>query len=283
VPLATPSTSFALRYVDPVEIRLPTAGVVNEHLGGAFAPTEVFGVAAIVLQVDGVRREAWSDATELAVPLFESYPRGNAPPPEISAPARSHKIIDDAAKIETRRCSTCVIRPGFAPCAVCVGTGAGSSPDLFNRCPACDGEGFLKCSACDGSMRVVACSIRYVNAEPVRVRRVLVPAVHASIRPFIEARIHADASWPDAQAVDPEPSLVASAYRGASAVRASEDFHGYFFGDALGQCLDARGDVTTGLARFNARTYAVPVLWTVTAERHTAYFYDESGILQVVG
>jgi hypothetical protein len=262
-------------------MRLPTPAVIRDELGEVFAPQEIFGISALVLQVDGVRRTAWSAETELAVSLFATYPRGDAPPPEIATP-RSHKLIDVTAKTEERRCSSCIIRPGLAPCTVCVGNGAGSGTEIGDRCYACLGEGFLPCSSCEGTQRVVACSIRYINDEPVRIRRVIMPAVHASIRSFIEALVHADAVWPDAQAFDPEPNLVASAYRGASAVRATQDFHGFFFGDALDECLAARSEATTGLARFAVRTYAVPVLWTVTSDQHAAYFYDELGALRRV-
>jgi hypothetical protein len=263
-------------------MRLPTPAVVRDEIGPAFDPKEIFGVAALVLQVDGIRREAWSDATELSVKLFESYPRGQVPPPDVLSATASHKIIDDAEKTETRRCSTCVIRPGFSPCAVCVGTGAGPGEQAFDRCYACSGEGFLPCSACDGTTRVVACTIRYVNDAPIRVRRTHVPAIHPSIHPFVEAKIHCDAVWPEDHAFDPEPSLVASAYRGASTIRNVDAIEGFFFGDALGWCLAAREEVTTGLVRFTAKTFAVPILWTVTGNHHTAYFYDESGTLQVV-
>jgi hypothetical protein len=263
-------------------MKLPTLDAVREELGEPLAPQMTYAVAALTLQVDGVRREAWSDKTELAVPLFESYPRGRVPPADIAAGVRSHKIIDDAAKTEARRCSTCVIRPGFQPCAVCVGTGAGSGRELPNICYACSGEGFVKCSVCDGTMRVVACSVRYVNDTPVRVRRAIVPAVDASIRPFLEAKINAEALWPPDHVFDPEPGLVASAYRGASAVRAQDESNGFFFGEAIAVCLEARSEVTTGLAAFTVRTFAVPILWTITDDRHEAFFYDEKGELQTV-
>jgi hypothetical protein len=262
-------------------MNLPTPEAIRAAVGESFAPSETYGVAALVLQVDGVRREAWSDETELSEALFESYPRGQVPTPELEE--TSHKIIDDAGKIETRRCSTCVIKPGFAPCAVCVGTGSGSGKDAGDRCFACEGEGFVKCSICDGTTRVVACTIRYVNDKPIHVRRVLMPALDASIRPYIEAKIIADATWPDDRAFDPEPSLVASAYRGASTVRSTADFHGFAFGDAIALCLQARSDATTGLARFVVRTYAVPILWALTRHHHSAFFYDETGALQMVG
>jgi hypothetical protein len=263
---------------DVREPKIPTPEIVRDLVGGSFSPTEFFGVAAIILRLDGIRREAWSDETELGEALFASYPRGAIAAPELGL-ARSFKTIDDAAGTKTQRCSMCVIRPGFAPCNVCLGSGAGATTEISDRCVGCNGEGYLRCSACDGSTRVVACSIRYVNDEVLRVRRALVPAVHGSIRPFLEARIPIDQDWPSSQAFDPEPSLVASAYRGAAAVAAVEDFHGYFFGDALGACLRARSELTTGLARFEMRTFAIPVLWTVTREKHDAYFFDALGDL----
>jgi hypothetical protein len=262
---------------------LPSPELVRARVGSSFSPTSVFGVAAITLRVDGVRRHAWSDETELAERLFTSYPRGAIPAPELVPESRNFKTIDDAASTNARRCSRCIIRPGFEPCPFCLGTGAGSGSDPNAKCYACVGEGFIPCSGCDGTTRVVACAVRYVNDHFVRVRRVIVPPVHASIRSFIEARISADAHWPADQAFDPEPGMVASAYRGASAVRAAEDFHGFFFGDALARCLAARAEATTGLARFETSTFAIPILWAVTGEeRNDAYFFDDAGELQHV-
>jgi hypothetical protein len=263
-------------------MRLPTPEVLRETLGSSFPSGSVHQVAALVLQVDGVRREAWSGEAELAVPLFEKYPPEPIPAPEIGAPGRSHKRIDDAVKTETRRCSTCVIRAGFQPCTVCVGTGAGGSDPTFPHCIACSGEGFVKCSACEGTTRVVACSIRYVNDAPVRIRRALVPPVDSSVRSFIEARIRPDATWSNEHAFDPEPVIVASAYRGAESVRAPEDFRGFYFGEALASCIAARSEATTGLARFVARVYAVPILWVLHGSHHRAFFFDESGAVQSV-
>jgi len=262
---------------------LPSPELVRARVGEAFSPTNVFGVAALVLRVDGVRRHAWSDETELAERLFESYPRGAIPAPELVPESRNWKTIDDAEATKAARCSKCVIRPGFEPCPLCLGTGAGSRTE-GDKCYACIGEGFLPCSNCEGTTRVVACAVRYVNDHFVRVRRVVVPATPAPIRSSLEAAISADAPWSSEHAFDPEPGMVASAYRGASAVRAAEEFHGFFFGDAITRCLDARTEATTGLARFTTSTFAIPILWTVTGEeqRHDAYFFDAHGAFQHV-
>jgi len=264
---------------------LPSPELMRARVGPTFSPASIFGVAAIVLRVDGVRRHAWSDETELAERLFAKYPRGAIPAPELVPESRNFKTIDDVVATTASRCSKCVIRPGFEPCPLCLGTGAGSgsSADVGDRCYACHGEGFISCSGCDGTTRVVACAIRYVNDHFVRVRRVLVPAVSPAIRSLLEARISADDPWSMEHAFDPEPNMVASAYRGASTVRAAEDFHGFFFGDALAHCLAARAQATTGLVKFEISTFAIPILWTVTGEdRNDAYFFDAAGELQHV-
>jgi hypothetical protein len=276
--------------LEPSEDRgllLPSPELVRARLGAAFSPASVFGVAAIVLRVDGVRRHAWSDETELGERLFAAYPRGAIPAPELVPESRNFKTIDDAETTNARRCSKCVIRPGFEPCPLCMGTGAGDDTKGHVKCYACSGEAFIPCSGCDGTTRVVACAVRYVNDHFVRTRRVIVPPVPPAIRSFLEARIAADAPWPEDYSFDPEPGMVASAYRGASAVRAAEDFHGFFFGDALARCLAVRAEATTGLARFEMSTFAIPILWTVTGdasrgERHDAYFFDAAGELQHV-
>ena len=262
---------------------LPSPELVRTRIGDSFSPANVFGVAALVLRVDGVRRHAWSDETELAEKLFESYPRGPIPAPELVPESRNFKTIDDAEATNARRCSRCIIRPGFEPCPLCLGTGRGDDTKGYLKCYACNGEAFIPCSGCDGTTRVVACAVRYVNDHFVRVRRVFVPSVPASIRSYLEARISADDAWPPEHAFDPEPGMVASAYRGASAVRAVEEFHGYFFGDAITRCLAARAEATTGLARFEMSTFAIPILWTVTGkDRNDAYFFDASGAFQHV-
>jgi hypothetical protein len=262
--------------------QLPTPERVRNELGEAFAPEKLFGVAALVLQIDGVRREAWADDVELSKPLFDAFPRGAILPPEVGV-ERRFKLIDDAAPTREQRCSTCIIRPGFSPCTVCMGTGAGSHGGRHeDPCGGCEGEGFLKCETCNGTTTVVACSVRYINDHPTKLRRTLVPGVDRKLRPYLEASIDPTWGWPAAHVFDPAPNLVGTAYRGASAIRTTTDFHGFFFGDAIAHCLAAREEASAGLARFVDRVFAVPVLWTVTGERHAAYFYDPRGWLRRV-
>ena len=263
-------------------VHLPTPERVRAELGDGFAPEKHFGVAALVLQVDGVRRNAWSDEVELSRGLFDAFPRDSVPAPDLG-PERSYKVIDDTITAYERRCSSCAVRPGKSPCTVCLGSGAGSHGDRYqDPCGACSGEGFLRCETCGGSTRVVACSVRYVNDAPIRVRRTLVPDVERKLRPFLEASIDPTAPWSSALAFDPEPSLVGTAYRGATAIRTTADFRGFFFGDAVTRCLAAREEASSGLARFDQRVFAIPVLWTITRERHAAYFFDAAGALRQV-
>ena len=279
------STTVVLEDTPPAAhaaVQLPTPERVRAEVGEGFAPERLFGVAALVLQVDGVRRNTWSDEVELSRQLFDAFPRDHVPVPDLG-PERSYKVIDDTVTAFERRCSSCVVRPGKSPCTVCLGTGAGSEGDRYqDPCGACRGEGFLSCSTCGGSTRVVACSVRYVNDAPIKVRRALVPEVERKLRSFLEAAIDPAASWPDALVFDPEPSLVGTAYRGASAVRATPDFRGFFFGDAVTRCLAAREEASSGLARFVQRVFAIPVLWTIKGEHHAAYFFDPAGALRHV-
>lgn len=251
------------------------------------SPTRVFGIAPIVMQVDGMRREAWTDPVELSPRLFDAYPKGIVPPPDIARGLveTTYRVLDDDVLARRTRCMNCVLRPGLGPCPTCIGTGAATSAgeDLVSRCLSCGGSGFAQCTMCEGTTQVVACAVRYVTDRPVRLRRTFVPQVGV-VRGFLEAELDADSPWPQALAFDPQPAFVSSAYRGASSARSEDDFHGFFFGDAIAACLGARNELTTGLARFDVRTYAVPTLWLVwetpTGEAHRAYFYDAKGALR---
>ncbi len=277
---------------------LPTLERINAFLsarGGALpppSPTRVFGIAPIVVQVDGLRREEWSDPVELSPRLYDAYPKGHVPPPDLTRGLveTTFKVLDDDTPARRGRCMNCVLRPGLGPCPTCIGTGAGAPVDdfvstLLGGCTACRGTGFSVCTMCEGTTQVVACAVRYVTDKPVRLRRVFVPQV-GLVRGFIESQLDADSRWPDTLAFDPQPGFVSSAYRGASAARAEDGFHGFFFGDALTACLGARNEMTTGLSRFDVRTYAVPTLWLVweqpTGEQHRAYFFDATGELREV-
>ncbi len=254
-----------------------------------FRPTRVFQVAAIVLQLDGVRREEWSDDVELSPKLFERFPRGEPPAPNEATvrwdAERSYKLLDDRKPFRPSQCMNCVIRPGSVPCPTCGGNGTIGSGDTRIQCLACRGEGSITCSVCDGERRTIACSVRYVNDRPIHIRQLFVPQVHDSLRPMLAAMIDPSVIWPSEQAFDPAPSLVASAYRGASAVRAADEFQGWYFGAARDAALIARDAIlrseAAGLARVEQRFYAIPVLWIIhesgqigTGDEHHGYFFD---------
>lgn len=263
------------------------------HRELAFPSTRIFLIAPIVLQIDGVRREEWTDKVELSLKLFEKFPRGIAPSPsDAIVDDKSYKLLDDSQPTRTVQCMSCIVSPGSTLCPTCDGQGrlnvateAESSP----FCIACGGSGFIRCPVCDGERRAVACTVRYINDRKVSIRQVIVPQVHDSLKSALASAIDPSSAWSKELAFDPEPSLVASAYRGASAVRASDDFHGHFFGAARDAALDARNVLTAGLATQQCRFYAIPTVWLVQEtggigllDRHAAYFFDADGSLREV-
>jgi hypothetical protein len=261
-----------------------------------FQPTRVFHVAAIVMQLDGIRREEWVDDVELSPKLFERFPRGEAPPPGMAGPQQStessYRVLDDTKPFRPGRCMTCVLKPGSSPCPTCEGTGKRTG-DIEMACLACEGTGAITCPVCDGEQRTIACSVRYVNDRPVHVRQLFVPQVHGSLRPYLTAAIDPAVIWPKELAFDPAPSLVASAYRGASAVRSADEFQGWYFGAARDAALAARqallSSEPSGLSRVEQRFFAIPVLWLIqegqgigVTDRHAAYFFDAVHELRTV-
>lgn len=278
-------------------LAFPTLEVVQRVLASqghelAFTPTHIFPVAAIVFQLDGMRREEWKDQVELSPSLFASYPKGLAPPTDLSKLVEtSYKLLDDESPTRRQQCLECVLRPGESPCRTCVGSGMMPVSEgdalLTVACTGCGGSGFVRCITCDGARESIACTVRYVNDKPVHQRRVFVPQVHPALRSYLEAAIDPSASWPEERRFDPEPMFIASAYRGAATARAEEDFHGFFYGDTLARCLDERKQAGSGLAQYEVRTYAIPVLWLVreigiAMAEHVAYVFDPRGTLRLV-
>ena len=260
----------------------------------AFSPTQTFAIAAIVLKIDGVRREEWTDEVELSQALFQRFPRGIVPSPsDASALAQvdtSYKVLDDSKPSRTVRCMSCIVSPGLVPCPTCGGEGVlNVSGDTPSTCTACGGSGKITCAVCDGEQRAVACTVRYVNDRPVRIRQLIVPQVHDTLRPALTAAIDPDATWSEELRFDPTPSLVTSAYRGASAVRAEDNFHGHYFGAARDAAIAARDAAVSGLAGQRTAFYAIPIVWLVREsgeigifDQHAAYFFDPTGFVREV-
>ena len=203
---------------------LPTLEVIRQVLAHcaeeiAFTPTHVFPVAAIVLQLDGLLREEWKDQVELSPTLFDAYPKGFPPPPDVSNLAStSYKLIDDESPVRTQQCLACVLRPGESPCLTCQSSGVmplnDSDSMLTVTCTNCNGSGFVRCTTCDGARKSVACTVRYVNDKPIRQRRVFVPQVHPALRPYLEAAIE-----PAAARLPRNPSSAAIARCARTSVR----------------------------------------------------------------
>lgn len=244
-------------------------------------PSHVYGAAAIVVQIDGLRRDAWTDDVELSERLFADYPKGFPPAPDKSN-AASYKVIDDESPAVRQQCMTCVLRPGFSPCTQCGGTGMVGE---FAPCPSCV-AGFSPCTTCDGARVSIRARIRYVNDTPVNLRQLFVPQLPKTIKSYVEHGIDPSAVWPEALRFDPEPAMVGTAYRGAQAVR-EPDFHGFFFGDALGAATRSLTTSTRDVVGVEARSYGVAILWLVYervgATGHLGFFTRADGSIGFAG
>ena len=142
--------------------------------------------------------------------------------------------------------------------------------------------GFAVCTTCDGARVSISARVRYVNDSPVHLRQLFVPQMPKSMRAHLEHAIDPGAQWPEALRFDPEPTMVGTAYRGASAVR-EPDFHGFFFGDALGAATRSITTSTREVVSLDVRSYGVAILWLVYERMgesgHLGFFIAPDGTL----
>jgi hypothetical protein len=274
---------------DEAERYLPTLDDLRAAAGGderlprelsALEPSSTAPLAAIVLEMAMLRRESWSGAVELSETLYKKYPRGALPEPTTFDEA-SYQLVDEAHSTRAQRCTSCFITNGYVFCVVCGGSGA--RDPAGTRCEGCDGRGTVLCGACDGTGKTVRATIVHVNDHPIVFRRAFFPELPPGVAPRIEALLATLARTPDALRFELQPSVVGSAYRGASAVRAP-DFRGHTFGGALDRAVAAVADVPRygHVVRTEVRSYAWPVLvarYDAVAgrPRDFAIFRDESG------
>jgi len=221
-------------------------------------PSRAFAAAAIVLHSDGVLREQWDDDVEMSDALFARFPRGLAPAPAAANANATYKFIPDDAIARRGPCTHCSITRGKVFCPTCDGAGTVMSGDVPIGCAACASVGMIPCPNCDGSAVCVSVKVRYVSDKWLTIRRLFVPNL-GPLRSKVEPLIDPSDVWPAEHVFEPQPQVVASAYRGASSVR-EPDFNGFFFGDALGQAISAIGELASGSTR---TCFAVPVLWLV--------------------
>jgi hypothetical protein len=237
-------------------------------------PRETFAAAAIVLQTDAIRREIWDDDVEMSEALFQKYPRGLVPAPSLylledlpPSPVRSatvnYKMIPDESVAKRLACTSCSITRGQVFCPTCDGSGRAASDDILATCTACNASGMITCAACDGTTITITTKIRYISDHGIHLRRTFVPNM-GKLAAKVNHRIDALATWNMRFSFEPAPQIVASAYRGASAVR-EPDFHGFHFGDALPRTLEAIAELAsdTTLVHQQSHCFAVPLLWLV--------------------
>ncbi len=264
---------------------LPTLQAVrgNEELAARLPseePSHVYGAAAIVIQIDGIRRESWTDDVELSERLFASYPRGSPPAPDRNTWG-SYKLIDDEVPARRQKCMMCILQPGFSTCVACGGTGRVGE---FTQCECT--TGFVQCTTCEGTQATIGARVRYVNDSQVRLRHLFVPQLPKTLRSHLEQGIDPSAQYPESLRFDPEPTMVGTAYRGASTVR-EPDFHGFFFGEALGDATRSISEVTRDVIGVEARAYGVAILWLVYERigtaTHLGFFINPEGKLTYAG
>ena len=242
-----------------------------------WSPTSTDRLAAIVFAADVLRRGAWSKEVELAVPLYERYATEMPIEPGVFAD-QSYKYVDTQRPARKGRCTSCAIVRGKEPCIHC---GASGRNDVNAACEYCE-RGYVVCSVCDGSVETVRATIRHVNDRPVSIRRAFVPTMEAAPTPaaLFQAFLDAQADPPPSLRFELQATVVHSAYRGASAVRAPE-FHGHSFDDALPRALDAAKELARyrDAVKSDVRAYAWPFLVLHRAAAHPAavLFHDASG------
>jgi hypothetical protein len=265
--LPTPRVAHTLLRADPALASLAVR-----------APSRVFAAAAIVMKIRAIRRTEWLDEVDVPVALFQRFPRGLPPRPQSLDVRASHKLIPDDATSREGPCTHCaVVGEGRTFCPACGGLGKAMLGDeALQDCFACRGTGHVPCTACNGKGRVVHTQVRYADDQPISVDLEFIPHLEQRILRAIEDAIEPSSDWPEALRFEPQPQVVATAYRGASSVR-EPDFHGFFFGDALPRALAALGQlsVENGIVMHEARCFAVPILWFVWA-REDAGADDES-------
>ena len=242
-------------------------------------PSHVYGAAAIVIQIDGARREAWTDDVELSENLFANYPKGFPPAPDRNNWG-TYKLIDEEVPARRQRCMMCVVQPGFSTCVACGGTGSSE----FTQCEC--SSGFVQCTTCEGAQVTIGARVRYVNDSPVHLRQLFVPQLPKTLRSYLERGIDPGARWSESLRFDPTPTMVATAYRGASAMR-EPDFYGFFFGEALGDATRSIDATTVNVSDVDTRAYGVAILWLVYEKMgsisHLGLFINADGKLTFAG
>lgn len=226
----------------------------------ALTPAAVSKLAAIVLVRRVLVRRSWREDVEMPKAAAEALP---VEPPVVAEDWSPREHTYRVGVPGAMRCTHCPIRPGFGPCAVCVGTGkrptfASDNPMAMVRCD-CDG-GFVRCTRCDGSATSYRVTLEHASDKTIFDRQTFVPSLVGSLTNDVRWKIDA-VDAPEALRFELTPTLVQSAYRGAMSA-AQPTFEGYDFLDAYARAtstLRASQAVAGGLRREDA-AYAWPFL-----------------------
>jgi hypothetical protein len=213
---------------------------------------EAVPMAAVLVAIDALRREAWSSSVEISQAVLDRLPQDMPGPPN-SPRESSFQVLDTNLGTRAQRCTSCGVTDGKVLCIVCGGDEEG--------CASCE-EGWIPCSACDGTAQTFRATIRHVTDRAVRLRQVFVPRSVPQIEQAFERWLDPDRDPPPALRIDLQPTLVQSAYRGAEAVGEPE-FFGHRFGDAVDRAVKSVKDFegVDGIVFRDVRAYAYPFFW----------------------
>jgi hypothetical protein len=224
----------------------------------ALTPVASSKLAAIVLVRRVLVRRSWREDVEVPKTAAEALP---VEPPAVADDWAPREHTYRVGVPEPMRCTHCAIRPGFGPCAVCVGTGwrpsLGDDPGMV-RCD-CD-RGFVRCTRCGGSATSYRVTLEHASDKTIFDRQTFVPSLVGTLTNDVRQKIDA-ADVPEALRFELAPTLVQSAYRGAMSA-AQPTFEGYDFLDAYPRAiatLRASQAIAGDLRREDA-AYAWPFL-----------------------
>jgi hypothetical protein len=214
------------------ELRLPTDRDIDLL---ALEPVARSTMAAIVLSSHMLVRKDWSEIAEVPKKILDRL-EVNAPPVPRSDDRgrfdkREHRYRDPSAK--EARCTLCFLEEGLVRCGLCHGTRMRVADDGVSQtpCELCSASGRTPCPNCEGVGRTFLVEIHHATDTPIHDRRVVVPSLVGDLDDQVARTIALIADLPDAFRIELQPTMVASAYRGAAGL-GKPDFFGFEYLDA---------------------------------------------------
>ena len=200
-------------------------------------PAATSSMAAVILVTRMLVRKDWTDEAELSPSDYEKL---SATAPSVPRSDDPHRFLKRDYRYrggnERRvRCTTCVVKGGLLTCGVC--EGSGKTPSYVEHsptgevCTPCRGSGLAPCHVCTGTGECIVVNMHYTSDSPIEDRRVVMPSLVGDLDDNIARAIGLIPTFPEAFRVDLQPTMIASAYRGAMSAGKPELF-GFDYLDA---------------------------------------------------